>query len=125
MIDWIMKIEIKGRIPSKKNSRITNRKTGMSFPSKKYTEWHKGAMKQLEEQGVPIKKALFVEAIALTFYLPDKRKTDLTNKAESIMDLLVDYGLIDDDNCFVCPDIQLLFAGVDRENPRCEITLPG
>lgn len=119
-----MEIEIKGRIPSKKNSRITVRSTGMSFPSKKYTEWHKDAMNQLKEQMVPKTKAKMVEMIALTFYAPDNRAADLTNKTESIMDLLVDYGLIEDDNWFVCPDIMISFGGVDKENPRVVITIP-
>lgn len=119
-----MFITIKGRIPSKKNSRITNTKTGRSFPSKKYTEWHKGATVQLLEQGAPKNKVKFIEQIHLIFYAPDMRPADLTNKSESIMDLLKDYGLMEDDNWFVCPDIHISFGGVDRENPRCEIVIP-
>ena len=38
---------ITGRTPSKKNSRVTNRKTGRSFPSRDYVKWHKNAEKQL------------------------------------------------------------------------------
>ena len=32
------------------------------------------------------------------FYMPDNRKCDLSNKVESINDLFVKYGLIEDDN---------------------------
>ena len=59
--------------------------------------------------------------ISIKIYAPDKRKADLTNKAESIMDLLVDNGKIEDDNWFVIGDIRLLFGGVDKVNPRAEI----
>ena len=117
-----MQIILKGNIPSKKNSRI-NTKSGRSFPSSKYTAWHKDAMLQLREQEVEQAKYKMVEEIALTFYAQDLRKFDLTNKTESVMDLLVDYGLLEDDNCYVIPHISIVFGGVDRENPRCEITL--
>lgn len=52
-----------------------------------------------------------------------KRKADLTNKAESIMDALVDAGVLEDDNWFVCGDIRLLFGGIDRLNPRAEVEI--
>ena len=117
-----MQITLIGNIPSKKNSRI-NTKSGRSFPSSKYTAWHKDAIKQLKEQEVERAEYKMVEEIALTFYAQDLRKFDLTNKTESVMDLLVDYGLLEDDNCYVLPHISIVFGGVDRDNPRCEITL--
>jgi len=114
-----MKFTVKGRIPSKKNSRI-NTRSGRSFPSKKYKEWHHDASWQLFTQ----KKKLFTHCkITIAIYAPDKRRFDLTNKAESIMDLLVDCGILEDDNVNVVPAVQLLFKGVDRENPRAEITI--
>lgn len=61
--------------------------------------------------------------MTIEFYLPDARKTDLTNKAESIMDLLVDNGIIEDDNCHVVPFISLYYFGIDRVNPRAEIKI--
>ena len=36
--------------------------------------------------------------IILHISAPTLRKYDLTNKAESVMDLMVDYGLLEDDN---------------------------
>lgn len=109
-------IVIKGRIPSKKNSRITTR-SGRSFPSKKYTEWHKGASKQL----IGTKPFPIVKKIRIVFHMPDNRNADLTNKAESVMDLLVDNGIIIDDNWKVVGWLELVCAGVDKENPRAEI----
>jgi len=118
-----MKIIITGRTPSKKNSRITTR-SGRSFPSKNYTEWHKGASYQLSQQ-TTLKTQFWASrsGLELTFYLPDNRRTDLTNKAESIMDLLVDNLFIEDDNCGIVPRLILQFGGVDKDNPRCIITL--
>lgn len=109
-------ISIKGRIPSKKNSRITTR-SGRSFPSAKYTEWHKDASWQLKN----FKEKISADYLELNFYFPDNRRTDLTNKAESIMDLLVDNGFLEDDCWQVIPNLRLQCKGVDKENPRCEI----
>ena len=89
---------IQGRIPSKKNSRITNRKTGRSFPSKAYTAWEKEAILQIAANDVklqhPIEKCT---RVSLIIYFPCKRKADLTNKAESVMDMLIKAGVLIDD----------------------------
>lgn len=39
------------------------------------------------------------------------------------MDLLVDCGILPDDNWYICGDIRLKFGGVDAQNPRTEITI--
>lgn len=117
-------ISIKGRIPSKKNSRNVFAKNGRLFniPSKQYAAWHKDAMEQLKDcRGFGIISK--VDNIELRFFAPDKRKFDLTNKAESIMDLLVDFGLLQDDNCEVVRDIRMIYSGVDKVNPRCDVTI--
>lgn len=64
-----------------------------------------------------------ISKIEITIYAPDKRKADKTNKAESIMDLMVDAGIIEDDNWFVFPELNLKFGGVDREFPRAEVVI--
>lgn len=110
-----MLLTILGRIPSKKNSRI-NTRSGRSFPSSKYTAWHKDASIQIQNA----KKQNEKEFI-LTFYMPDNRRTDLTNKAESVMDLLVDNEVIEDDCWQITGTVTLVPGGVDKENPRVEI----
>jgi len=117
-----MQITLKGRIPSKKNSRIINRKTGKSFPSKNYQEWHKDASKQLQGR-IPDEAIECTKKVTITFYAPDKRKYDLTNKAESIMDLLVDNKILEDDNYQVVPNIHLKFGDVDKNNARAVIKI--
>ena len=109
-------ITIKGRIPSKKNSRI-NTRSGMSFPSSKYTAWHKDASLQL----IGVNKIPSGSFISLHFYMPDNRRTDLSNKAESIMDCLVDNEIIEDDCWQIVPILALKGCGIDKENPRVEI----
>ena len=112
------RITILGRIPSKKNSKIMvcRGKFPILLPSEKYMEWHKDASYQLKG-----KPKISKGKLELNFYFPDNRKTDLTNKAESALDLLVDNGLIEDDNWTVVNDLRLVSMGVDKINPRVEI----
>lgn len=112
------KIVLTGRIPSKKNSKIIicRGSKPMLLPSQKHKEWHEEAMTQLIG-----KQIIESDTIKATFYAPDKRRADLSNKFESVADLLVDAGLIEDDNWFVLKDIRLVFGGVDKENPRVEL----
>ena len=117
-----MNLILKGTVPSKKNSRI-NLKDGRSFPSKNYTEWHKvqsGELMVWKNQH-SINRPFGYTRMVLSFYPRDERIADLTNKAESVMDLLVDNRILKDDNWFVVGDLRLLFGCVDRDNPRVEI----
>ncbi len=117
---------IHGSIPSKKNSRNIFCRGGfpISLPSNKYREWHEDAMKSLIvpkelRKIMPVKLA----GIEITIYPRTRAKSDLTNKAESLMDFLVDAGILEDDNWFVCPQILLRFGGVDGKAPRAEISI--
>jgi len=134
----IVRFTVKGRIPSKKNQhRIMGRKGAMSSnerktfrewmkyaficPSGKIAKWNKEAFIQLLLQKVP--KGKFVCSMTeLRIYYPDHRKADNTNKAETIMDMMVEYGVIEDDN-WKCTGAQMLFGYHDKINPRVEITL--
>jgi len=90
-------ITITGRVPSKKNSRVTQKSTGRSFPSEDYQRWHKLAMQELMINRVQ-RNRISAKRITIRFVFGDHKVRDLTNKAESIMDLLVDYGYLFDDS---------------------------
>lgn len=113
-----MKLILYGSTPSKKNSKIVicRGKFPNLIPSKNYTEWHKDALIQLKG-----KKKIESNRITITFFAGDNRKFDLTNKAESIMDTLVDAGLIEDDNYSIISELILRFGGVEKGQARCEI----
>lgn len=113
------KIILYGRIPSLKNSKIISCRGSrpMMFPSQKHKEWHEDATKQLIGK-LPLPPNV---PILFTIYAPDSRKADLSNKWESVADLLVDCGLIEDDNWFVLDDVRMKFGGIDKDNPRAEL----
>lgn len=122
-------ITITGRVPSKKNEhgiipigKGANRRFIVAV-SQKFRNWHKEAMKQLIDQNAPKDLEARPESVVITFYPPDRIRGDLTNKAESIMDLLVDYGTLRDDNWFEIGNLTLHLGGVDREQPRAEIKI--
>ena len=118
----MINLVVYGLTPSKKNNRVPFIRNGrmMNFPNKRYVEWHKNAIKTLK---TPPKCLDKVELVHLTIYGDTKRKFDLSNKAESVMDLLVDVGYLLDDNYEVVPKLILEYGGISKENPRCEIKI--
>lgn len=121
-------ITIAGKTPSKKNSKqiVCRGRFPLVLPSQNFKDWHEASMRTLKispeiRKAMPIRKA----KVELTIYWNDMRKADLTNKAESVMDLLVDAGILEDDNWFVCGDLHLIFGGIDRKNPRAEVRIYG
>ena len=70
-----------------------------------------------------IKPVNKINSVTLAFYAESKRRKDLTNCAEGVMDLLVKAGILQDDNWFVVPKIVLVFGGVDRKESRVEIQI--
>ena len=121
----IYKIILLGRIPSKKNSKQLIYNGGRAFliPSKNYREWHKDASIQVLNIKRLIKQPLENVKMTAIFFAPDKRIADLSNKFESVADLLCDNQILKDDSWWVVGGINLIFGGLARKNPRVEITI--
>ena len=109
--------------PSKKNSRIIicRGKYPTILPSKSYKDWHEAEMWNLKKHKpeAPIEKC----EIVCDFYFPNLRRHDLTNIAESILDLLVDALILKDDSWTVVEGVLLYGCGVDKESPRVEVEI--
>lgn len=128
----MVNITVLGKIPSKKNSKRVFCVAGKPrvISSKAHEEWHDEAMLLLasernklspaDRNHLPIKKA---HHVGIVMYSHDARAFDLTNKAESIMDILVDAGFLFDDDCATVGVLHLEFGGVDRKNPRAEVSI--
>lgn len=106
---------------TKKNHQqiVINRKTGRPFiiPSKQYKEYEKMA-------ALFIPKVSTIDVlcnIKCLFYMPTHRKCDLTNLPESIDDIMVKYGLIEDDNFTIIQSHDGSRVLYDSENPRTEV----
>lgn len=83
---------------SKKNSQriLINSRTGKPFimPSAAYKDYEREAALFIP-RGVQINEPVNVKCL---FYMPTRRKCDLTNLLEAIDDILVKTGLLADDN---------------------------
>ena len=107
--------------PSKKNSRVVDRRTGRTFPNKRYTEWHKAAALYVRQQNAhPLDGGPF--ALYLEFTHGDKIRRDSDNGVSSILDLLVDCGVLQDDNWMVVSKIVTTNL-YDKGNPGVSISI--
>lgn len=109
-----------GNVPSKKNSRQIFAKNGriINIPSRKYKEWHDESLALLDGFGA-LKPPY---SITLVFWMKDKRKCDLDNKVASILDLLQDAGIIEDDCWQKLVEITARAAGVS-DTPRVKVEI--
>lgn len=109
---------------SKKNSQQIFRPNGMNrpiiVPSKKYKEYEAQALYCIPVPKKPIDFAVNVQCL---FYMPTKRKCDLTNMLEAIDDVMVKAGLIVDDNYTVIAGHDGSRVLYDKNNPRTEIVI--
>lgn len=120
-----MKLTIHGHVPSKKNSKrlVYAGHRPVLISSKAYMAWHTLACHEVKLQ-MPRNLLLSGPNQAdITIFAATRRKEDLTNKAESVMDLLVDMGVIADDNWNEIPRVYLSYGGYDKSNPRAEIEI--
>lgn len=95
----------------------------MIIPSKQHKDWHSSAYQAVKMTHPEALGLVSAQLIIMTFYPPTMRAYDLTNKAESIADLLVDTGLLVDDNAYVLSRVLLLHGGKDALNPRAEVVI--
>ena len=119
--------ELDGNIPPKKNRpRIFQR--GASFirlPSKAHEKWHQGAGYQINLQksnspvALPIKKCDYIE---VHLYYGTKIPKDNTNTVESVHDLLVDCGVLADDNWQITGETRQI-PHYRKDQPGCKIII--
>ena len=88
-------------------------------PSKQYQEYAQQSGWFL--QPAPEKPIDYRCNVKCLFFLPTRRRTDLTNLLESIDDILVDSGVLADDNYMIIASHDGSRCFVDKENPRTEI----
>lgn len=108
---------------SKKNSQriLINSRTGKPFimPSAAYKDYEREAALFIP-RGVYINKPVNVKCL---FYMPTRRKCDLTNLLEAIDDVMVKAGLLADDDYTVIESHDGSRVYYDKDNPRTEIVI--
>lgn len=120
----MIKIVIPTSPRPKKNSQeiVFNKKTGkrMVIQSKKYLEFEKECKKYIPVMEEPIN---FPINLSCKFYVNDARKRDIVNFVEAVQDILVKYGVLEDDNYNIVASVDNCTMEIDRENPRVEILI--
>lgn len=109
---------------SKKNHQriFKNKATGKPFvvPSEQYKRYEADAMWYIPRQYYHIDYPVNVKCL---FYMPTKRKCDLTNMLESIDDVMVKVGLLKDDSYNIIASHDGSRVLYDKENPRTEVEI--
>lgn len=117
-----MKITIPIAPRTKKNSmqiiRVRNRQ--VIIPSKLYKEYEAKCEWYLPPLEEPINYPVNVMCL---YYMPTRRRVDLNNLLEATTDVLVKYGVIEDDNYHIVASHDGSRVFYDKENPRTEIII--
>jgi Holliday junction resolvase RusA-like endonuclease len=65
--------------------------------------------------------------VSYDIYYPTRRVFDIDNIGSVITkfthDALVEFGILEDDNYNIVTEITYRFGGVDKDNPRCDVTI--
>ena len=117
---------IKGNPISKKNSMriMFDKKTGKRFlyPSKQYEEYEKAAGWPFSGADTELKIDYPVN-VKCVYYMKTRRRVDMVNLLEATMDILVNYGILKDDNHKIVAGHDGSRVRYDKENPRVEIEI--
>lgn len=118
-----MELTLYGRPITKKNSpRII--KVGnyhKVIPSKQYLAYEKDCLKQIT--GKYKKHVDYRVNIKCLYYMPTRHKVDLTNLLNATNDILVEAGVIKDDNSKIVASHDGSRVFYDKDNPRVEIQI--
>ena len=110
---------------SKKNSQqiCINRKTGRRFvrQSDQYNDFETAASYYLQPK--PKKPIDYPVTVKCTFWMPTRQKVDKSNLEAAIHDILVKYGILDDDDRDVLASTDGSRVYYDKTNPRVEIEI--
>ena len=131
----MIRFQILGETPSKKNVNKFNTKTKAVYKDRNYQKWHQDAMIQIAAQisklatsDRPVAEGTNVEgidypvSITLTFYHGDQVRRDSDNQTASIMDLLQDTKVLADDRWQIVRILNI-YNHFDKGNARCLIEI--
>ena len=117
-----MKITIPLQPVTKKNSQRIVIIGGRPkiIPSKKYADYQKACALFMPKLKEPINYGVNVKML---FYNGTKRRRDLVNDEESCLDVLVHYGILEDDNYTIVWSMDGSRELYSKEKPRTEIEI--
>ena len=91
------------------------------MPSKQYEQYRRDCLRQIVGDA---KQRIETRVnVKYLFYMETRRKVDLTNLEESLDDILVDAGVLADDNSRIVAGHDGSRVLYSKENPRVEIEI--
>lgn len=130
----MLRFQILGETPAKKNDNKFNTKTKAVYKTKGCQKWHQDAMLQMQSQLAVLTSHDFVfeagqpggidypVSVTLTFYHGDQVRRDSDNQAASIMDLLQDAKVLSDDRWQIVRILNI-YNHFDKGNARCLVEI--
>lgn len=118
-----MKIVLLGDPRTKKNSQRLVHIGSRMIPitSKAYSEYERACLAQITgDKRKAIDCPVNVQAV---YYMGTRRKVDLVNLLEATCDILVEAGVLVDDNCRIVAGHDGSRVYYDKQNPRVEIEI--
>lgn len=115
-----MKIVIPLNPVTKKNHNAVVMVHGrpMVLPSKPYREYEKACKEYIPKIEEPINYPINLKC---HYYMGTRRKCDITNLLQATCDILVRYGVLEDDNYTIVASTDGTRVFYDKENARTEI----
>ncbi|MGN1382116.1 MAG: RusA family crossover junction endodeoxyribonuclease [Eubacterium sp.] len=90
------------------------------IPSRAYKDYEEAVGYYLPRLKDPISAPVNVKAV---FFMPTRRRVDLVNLEEALLDVLVRYGVLEDDNSKVVAAMDGSRVAYDKEHPRTEVMI--
>lgn len=111
-----------GETPAKKNSKVWNKAKNLILPGRMFAAWHESALFQLGAFRRPQSPLVGPVSVRVAFVHGDRRRRDSDNGLSSVMDLLVDAGVLSDDKWTVVRELTVRNDYV-KNAARCEIDI--
>ena len=120
-----MRIILKGRPITKKNSQRIVQVRGhiRVIPSKQYLEYLAACRWQINVLRMGEMKISSPINLQCVYYMPTRHRVDLVNLLEATCDILVECGLLADDNSKIVVSHDGSRVEYDKNNPRVEIEI--
>lgn len=123
--DAVVKYTIPCAPVSKKNHQriVTNRATGKPFviQSEQYEEYEATASYFLKPK--PKEPIDYPVTVKCLYFMPTRRRVDMSNLMAATHDVLVKYKVLADDNRDIIASVDGSRVFLDKDNPRTEIEI--
>lgn len=115
---WQCTISLNPRTKKNSSQIVTRNGRSRLIPSENFLRYQKDCGWCIKAPNKPIDCKCNIKAV---YYMPDRRRVDITNLHSALHDILTHYGVIADDNCKIVVATDGSRVKVDRDNPRTEV----